>query len=174
MRKKRELTKARLIKDLNITSTIIFGILFMLAGISGITLLIWRWQSYFEKVRMALPIIGMFMFAFAAIGVFMLYCALKDRHDINKNNFSIFTDAVLRIEPIQTRPSNRVYFEEYTRHCGFGAVEMSMPKVKVGDEYLLVKLPSSNFVALAYPCSAFALHKDLKDTVKQPQIALSK
>ena len=174
MRRKKELTKARLIKDLNITSTNVLGVVFIIAGLSCLVCLIINWQTILSKIGLSLPIIGMMLLAFTALGGFMLYSACKDRHDIKNNKIAIFTDKVLRLEPIQTRPSNRVYFEEYTKHCGFGAVELNLPNIKVGDEYLLIKLPTSNFVVLAYPCSAFKLHQELNDSLKTPSIALIK
>ena len=174
MKRKRELTKARLIKDLNINATIAFGVLFTTVSVGGLIYCIIQWTIMFEKIKLALPILGMIILAFAALGAMMLYAACKDKQDIKNGNFAIFTDAVTRIEPIQTRPSNRVYFDEYTKHCGFGAVELSSPKVKVGEQYLLIKLPSSNFVVLAYPCSEFNLREELSSTLKTPTIALSK
>lgn len=174
MRRKRELTKSRLIKDLNINSTITFGALFTTVSVGGLICFIAKWTTMFERVKLALPILGMMILAFAALGIMMLYAACKDKHDIKNGNFAIFTDTVIRIEPIQTRPSNRVYFDEYTKHCGFGAVELNLPNIKIGDEYLLIKLPTSNFVVLAYPCSAFKLHQELNDSVETPSVALTK
>ena len=95
MRRKKELTKARLIKDLNITSTNILGIIFVIAGLACLACLIIHWQTILSKIGLSLPIIGMMLLAFTALGGFMLYAACKDRHDI-KNNKITFRRAGLR------------------------------------------------------------------------------
>ena len=174
MGRKRELTKARLIRDLNIGQSLEIGIMFSIIGLGGLTTLIIKWKPVFEKMGIALPFIGMFALAFVLIGGFMLYVSLKDRYSIKHGDFAIFKDTVKRIETPEGTKHKRVYFEEYTKHCGFGAVDLNIDKVGIGDKYLLVKLPSSNFVALAYPCSVYNLGQDVKDFVKNATIALKR
>lgn len=173
MAKKRELTKARIIRDLNVGQSVEIGIMFMAISIAGIGLLIWQLKEMIAKLGVFMAIIGMFALAFGMLGFFMLSVALKDRKSIKAGNFHIFKDTVKRVESENGTISKRVYFEEYTRLRGFGAVNLNIDKINVGDKYILVKLPSSNFVALAYPCSAFNIGEDVKDFVKKADLAFT-
>ena len=173
MAKKRELTKARIIRDLNVGQSVEIGIMFMAISIAGIGLLVWQLKEMIANLGVFMAIIGMFALAFGMLGFFMLSVALKDRKSIKAGNFHIFKDTVKRVESENSTISKRVYFEEYTRLKGFGAVNLNIDKINVGDKYLLVKLPSSNFVALAYPCSAFNVGEDVKDFVQKADLAFA-
>lgn len=171
MARKRELTKARIIHDLNIAQSLEIGILFSIIGFGGIGVIAWKFKTLASMMGICTGIIGMFAFAFGALGVFMLSVALKDRHCVKVGELYIFKDSVKKVEPLEGTIQKRVYFEEYTKFHGFGAVNLSIDKVNTGDKYFLIKLPSSNFVALAYPCSAFNIGDDVKNFVKNASIA---
>lgn len=173
MARKRELTKARIIHDLNIAQSLEIGILFSIIGFGGIGVIAWKFKALASLFGIGTVIIGMFALAFGALGAFMIYVALKDRHCIKTGDLCIFKDAVKRVEPLEGTTQKRVYFEEYTKLRGFGAVNLSIEKVNAGDKYFLIKLPSSNFVALAYPCSAFNIGEDVKNFVKNAAIAFN-
>jgi hypothetical protein len=165
MAKRRALTKAKIIRDLNIRQSVEIGIMFMIVGVAGVGVILWQFDEMISRLRMLMATVGLFSLVFVALGIFMLFVALKDLRSIKTGNFNIFQDAVKKVEPESGTVNKRVYFEEYTKLRGFWAVNINVDKVNVGDKYFLVKLSSSNFVALAYPCAIFNIGNDIKESV---------